>query len=209
MNHFTAQCRLNTKVNVVETDKYEDDEYCLTPESGNQKHAKKIFATLNVEKSAIKFQLDSGMTCNLLPADILQDESKLKVTQKILTMYNKTTVTPLGECTLELHNPKTHKKYQVDFVVVDGDRCMPILGSLTIQEMDLIKVQQHRILSIEANLVTQEVLLKDYPDVFQGTGKLEGQCNLEVRGSASHTPSSTSAGSTDTSTVFFHSNMDK
>ena len=96
-------------------------------------------------------------------------------------MYNKTTVTPLGECTLELHNPKTHNLYQVDFVVVDGDRCMPILGSPTIQEMDLIKVQQHNILSVETNPVKQGVLLKDYPDVFQGTWKLEGQYILEVR----------------------------
>ena len=72
--------------------------------------------------------------------------------------------------------------YQVEFVVVDGDGCMPILGSPTIQEMALIKVQQHNILSVEAKPVTQELLLKDYPDVFQGTGKLEGQYKLEVRG---------------------------
>ena len=58
---------------------------------------------------------------------------------------------------------------------------MPILGSPTIQEMDLIKVQKHSILPLEANPETQEVLLKDYPDVFQGTGKLEGQYSLEVR----------------------------
>ena len=48
MNHFTTQCRLNTKVNVVETDEDEDDEYCLTLESeiqSDQKHAKKLFAT--------------------------------------------------------------------------------------------------------------------------------------------------------------------
>ena len=67
MNHFTAQCRLNTKVNVVDTDEDEDHKYCLTLESGNRKHAEKIFATLNVDKSAIKFQLDSGVTWNLLP----------------------------------------------------------------------------------------------------------------------------------------------
>lgn len=58
---------------------------------------------------------------------------------------------------------------------------MPILGSPTIQEMDIIKVQQHNILTVEANPVMQEVLLKNYPDVFQGTGKLKGQYNLEVR----------------------------
>ena len=181
MNHFTAQCRLDTKVNVVDTDEDEDHEYCLTLESGNWKHAEKIFAMLNVDKSAIKFQLDSGVTWNLLPVDLLLDRSKLKGTRKVLTMYNTTTVTPLEECTVQLYNPKAHRMYQVDFVIVDGDRCMPILGSPTIQEMDLIKVQQHNILSVDANPVTQEVLLKDYPDVFQGTGKLEGQYNLEVR----------------------------
>ena len=63
MNHFTAQCQLNTKVNVVDTDEDEDDEYCLTLESSNRKHAK-IFATLNIDKSAIKFQLERGATCN-------------------------------------------------------------------------------------------------------------------------------------------------
>ena len=95
MNHFTAQCRLNTKVNVVET----DDEYCLTLESGDRKHAKKIFATFNVDKLAIKFQLDSGATLHLVPGNLLRDKSKLKATRKVLTMYNKITVTPLGECT--------------------------------------------------------------------------------------------------------------
>ena len=180
MNHFTAQCRLNTKVNIVDTDEDEDDEYCLTLESGNRKHAEKIFATLNVDKSAIKFQLDSGTTWNLLPVDLLRDKSKLKATRKVLTIYNKTTVTPLEECTLELHNLKTHKMYQVDFVVVDGDRCMPILGSPTIQEVDLIKVQQHNSLSVDASPVTEKVLLKDYPDVFQGTGKLEGSTTLKL-----------------------------
>lgn len=90
MNHFTTQCRLNTKVNVVETDEDEDDEYCLTLESeiqsevinsaSDRKHAKKLFATFYVDKSAIKFELDSGATCNLVPANLLCDKSKLKAT---------------------------------------------------------------------------------------------------------------------------------
>lgn len=89
MNHFTAQCRLNTKVNVVETDEDEDDEYCLTLESGDRKHAKKIFATFNVDKSAIKFQLDSGATLHLVPGNLLRDKSKLKATRKVLTCTTK------------------------------------------------------------------------------------------------------------------------
>ena len=58
---------------------------------------------------------------------------------------------------------------------------MPIVRSPTIQTMDLITIQQHNILSVEETPVTQEVLVKDYPDVFQGTGKLHGQYKLEVK----------------------------
>ena len=159
MNHFREQCRLNTSVSAVETDsELEDDEYCLTLESVIQdeeinsssdlKHAKKIFATIDVNKSAIKFQLDSRATCNLMPAKALQEKSKLKATREVLTMCNKTTVTTLGQCTLGFHFPKNRKTYQAEFVAVEGDGCMPILGSRTIREMDLIKVQQENIFSV-------------------------------------------------------------
>ena len=45
------------------------------------------------------------------------------------------------------------------------------------QQMDLIRVQQHNVMSVNTSQagLAAEQLLKDYPDVFEGTGKLEGQ----------------------------------
>ena len=64
----------------------------------------------------------------------------------------------------------------MEFVVVDSDRAVPILGNPTMQQMDLIRVQQHNVISVNASQAyfTAEQLSKDYPDVFEGTGKLKG-----------------------------------
>ena len=50
------------------------------------------------------------------------------------------------------------------------------------QEMDLIRVRQHNAMLFNTSQAcfTAEQLLKDYPDVFEGTGKLEGRYTLEV-----------------------------
>ena len=64
---------------------------------------------------------------------------KLEQTKRVLSMYNQTTLKPLGRCTLELHNHKTGKSYCTEFVVLK-EQSTPLLGSETIQQMDLIQV---------------------------------------------------------------------
>ena len=188
MNHFVSQCMAKANVNVVEIENGSDDEYCLTLESldeseilcvhsaSDHEYARKLFATISLENSMVKFQLDSGATCNLLPAKYLEDRNELTPTRKQLTMYNDTMIKPLGMCKMEVHNPKNARSYHVEFVVVDNDRAVPILGNQTMQQMDLIRVQQHNVMSVNTSQAcfTAEQLLKDYPDV------LEGQYTLEV-----------------------------
>ena len=70
MNHFASQCLSKTRVNVVESEsESEIDEYCLTLHS--VEYAKNLFATIIVENTLVKFQQDSGATCNLIPAKFL------------------------------------------------------------------------------------------------------------------------------------------
>ena len=69
--------------------------------------------------------MDSGATCNLLPAEYLEDRNKLTKTRKRLTMYNDAIIKPLGACTMEVLNPKNSKSYPGEFVVVDSDRAVP------------------------------------------------------------------------------------
>ena len=112
MNHFASQCMAKANVNVVETEGESDEEYCLTLDSidesemisvhatSDHEYSKKLFATINLGNSPVKFQLDSGATCNL------EDWNELTPTRKWLTMYNNTIMKPLGTCAMEVLNPK-------------------------------------------------------------------------------------------------------
>ena len=70
-----------SKVNMVHVQEESDsDDYCLMVESVNsvyhKESPKKIFATMVLNETQVKFQLDSGATINVLPVEIYQ-----KVTQ--------------------------------------------------------------------------------------------------------------------------------
>ena len=88
-------------VNMVERESGSDDEYCLTLESldeseilrvhsaSDHEYARKLFEKFDGEVS-----LDSGATCNLLPAKYHKDRNELIPTRKQLTMYNNTMIKP-------------------------------------------------------------------------------------------------------------------
>ena len=103
-------------------------------------------------------------------------------------------VEPIGQCTLNLKNEKTGQIYETEFVVL-RDECTPLLGSETIQQMDLVKVQYENILSLSvkgtAVLLNKDTIIQQYPDVFQGTGKFKNKYHLTVDSDAVpviHTP---------------------
>jgi len=86
-----------SKVNMVcENEERDRDQYCLMVESINSvyENPKKIFATLVLKETSVKFQLDSGTTVNILPIEIYQEVQKdpelkdLKNTQTTLVMFN-------------------------------------------------------------------------------------------------------------------------
>lgn len=147
---------------------------------------KQIFAKVDVGGTPVKFQLDSGPSCNVISLDTLREclgHVKLEQTPQVLSMFNKTQIKPLGKSTLDLHNRKTDKSYQIEFVVIQEQRT-PLLGSETIQFMDLIQVRFENILSLEDNQktipLTNEQLVTQYADVFTGTGKLQGPYYLQI-----------------------------
>ena len=155
-----------------------------------RKFPKRLFATINVGKTPVRFQLDSGASCNVISAKTLENcsgEVELKKTTKRLSMYNRTTVQPLELCQLELCNTKNGNVYQVEFTALRQD-CTPLLGSETTQEMDLIQVRFENILSLDLSSedkpLTKESLIAKFPDVFNGTGKLHGSYHLEIEADA-------------------------
>ena len=144
------------------------------------KFSKRLFATVNVGETPVRFQLESGASCNVISAKTL---GKRLGQVRLLAMHNKKTVQPLGVCHLELCNSKNGNLYQAEFAVVE-EECTPLLGSETIQQMELIQVRFQNILALETKtekiLLRKDLVLAKYPDVFQGTRKLEGPYHLEI-----------------------------
>ena len=67
------------------------------------------------------------------------------------------------------------------------------------QQMDLVRVQHKNVIAVNIEVqrsrqcpVSMEEVLKEYPDVFQGTGKLKRQYKLDIEENAEqvvHPPS--------------------
>ena len=114
----------------------------------------------------VKFQLDSGATCNLLPAKYLEDKKELTPTRKRLTMYNNTMIKPLGTCKMDVCNPKNARSYHVEFVVVDSDRAILNLGNQTMQQIS----------SLDNSWLSW---LEEIPVVARGSCSLETQAEQD------------------------------
>lgn len=137
---------------------------------------------MNVGRTPIRFQVDSGARCNVIPVSKLDEcgiHYKLSTTSTVLTSYDKTKMRPLGKTSLKLVNPKTKKLYNTEFVVVEQEN-IPILGSQTIQEMKLVTIHYDNILAMTDDVLTEQSVFSQYKDVFDGTGSLEGTCILQT-----------------------------
>ncbi|XP_060734892.1 uncharacterized protein K02A2.6-like [Tachysurus vachellii] len=140
-------------------------------------------------KEQVKFQLDCGASCNIIPVNRLNPDTQIEKTEQVLVMYNKSTLHPLGKCKVKLRKPRNKKLYQLEFMVVDEGSAVPLLGSRAVQAMNLVKVQYENIMAVDS-IVTKEYekngiwsmndIRKDYADVFQGDGCLEGAYKIEA-----------------------------
>ena len=104
-------------------------------------------------------------------------------------MYNKSEEKPLGKKRVRVVNPNG-KKYSVEFIVVKG-KCKPLLGLRASEQMNLISVINENILTVQKqaslqdkaiglSTLTKEYILKEFADVFDGDGRLEGDLHLEI-----------------------------
>ncbi len=93
----------------------------------------------------MKFQLDCGASCNIIPVNLLNPASQIEKTEKVLVMYNKSTLQPLGKCNFKLRNPRNKKLY----LIVDEGSAVPLLGRRAVQAMNLVKVQYENIMAVD------------------------------------------------------------
>ena len=152
--------------------------------SVDERNKRKLFATMSINNIDVKFQLDSGATCNVITSEVLQHsqcDAEITQTSKVLSMYNGTTVKPIGHCKVKMLNPKKCCRYLVNFEVFRNSST-PILGSKAIQQMKLIRVLQGNIGSVQAEqaVVSKESLLEEYLQVFEGIECMPGNYHLTI-----------------------------
>lgn len=101
-------------------------------------------------KKLVNFLIDFGATCNVIPMQLLNPNIQLENTEKVLVMYNKSRLRPLGKFKVRLQNLRNDKLYRLEFQVVDQEDRILLLGRKASEAMKLIKVQYENILAIDS-----------------------------------------------------------
>ena len=150
---------------------------------------RKLYAVMKLGQPMRKhrFQMDCGSTVNVLSGtdyqELFDDQEmeNVEVTDATLVMFNKSETKPLGRRIVTVINPRNHRTYKVDFIIVKGE-CVPILGARAVQYMKLMTVNlenvEHEVKSV--NKSSEDELLDEFEDVFSGLGRLPGKLHLEI-----------------------------
>ena len=192
MNHFAGVCRskLDAKKGVqLVVEEASDDELfvgCIT--SINIVELSEWYEELTVQNKAVKFQLDTGAKCNVLPYKVIEGlgiQCHFEKTQIKLQSYSGHQIPTRGVVTL----PCEHKGnvYNVQFHVVEVE-VPAVLSAQTCKEMGLLvrihqqqdsqPKEQHCI--PECPTVPNQNILLEYSDLFQGLGCVPGEHTIKV-----------------------------
>lgn len=156
----------------------------------SQKMPKEIYANMLIQGKPDKFHVDCGATVNIWPAKYLEN-ADIKLTERVLQMWNKTELKPEGTCHLTIRNPKNNHKYSIEFMIVRDRNLMPLLRAKVIQHMVLADIHKETFEQVYSTKVRKNVetptsntakeLIIEYNDVFTGElGTLAGEQHLEV-----------------------------
>ena len=148
----------------------------------HRENAREIYAEMILKGKAIRFHVDCGATVNVLPAKYV-GHKEIKLTKKVLQMWNKSELKPEGVTRAKIPNPRNGKKYSIEFVVVK-EELTPLLGAKASQHIGLLEIHPENFVQVtgvkqsnrrSGKPKTAEVLIEEYQDVFEGDlGTLPG-----------------------------------
>ena len=126
--------------------------------------------------------------------------NKITPTNQVLKIYSASTLRPLGKCEVQLTNSRDKRKYKDNFIIVEDEHCVNLIGSKTTQQMQLSTIGNDEIkpcpgpgkcastTSVDVNLtsnrqlegLTLEHVWSQYEDVFDGLSNyLEARSVIE------------------------------
>ena len=184
LHHFEKCCWPQTNARRpyrgARTHCVEEDDAEVPPEEEfyvYQVGGKKLITEVLINSTPVRAQMDTGSTCNLIPASVYAEVTgdtglaKLSPHRSLLVMYNQVKEKSLGKCVLSLKSRLQVCPTPTEFVVVGGGDRIPLLSCKTCTELGLITV------NVDTCCVVHEdgsSLVAEYPSVFDN-GKLSGE----------------------------------
>ncbi|KAI5731889.1 hypothetical protein M8J77_017897 [Diaphorina citri] len=188
--HFAKVCDkvlLSKKVHVMDGHESSDDELCeyvmnvdsvnVSEVRGESKH-KSWMKQVLVNNYPIEFKLDTGSEANILPSKylhFLKPRPEMKKSNVRLEAYGGNHIFPKGSISVLLETKD--RIVQADFLVVDLNSSVPILGLNSCVDLNLIKKVN---LLLTGNDDKSKFVNKN-SDVFTGIGCFPDQCSLQLK----------------------------
>ena len=151
----------------------------------NSSESRKVFAKMHIPgRGAIRFQVDSGATVNVINKAMVPRKSMIQPTATRLRMYNNSPMAVLGEARIPMTNAKNDRKYKVRCIVVSED-VQPIIGLTAAQHMELITINTENIAVVHkqqpSTPLTSQAIAEQFPALFDGKlGTLRENVDLTV-----------------------------
>jgi len=110
---------------------------------------RRLTALSTINDCAVRFQIDAGADVSTICQKFVYQD-QVHPCSRNLVMWNKTTMTPVGETSLQVCNPKNGEEVSVDFIVVKNSfNCLLSLSA--VRTLNLITVNDNNFI---ANIAT-------------------------------------------------------
>ena len=200
MNHFANVCKQGHKqVHLLEDLSTSDEDTILhiDHQVGSVKSTgKQLIVSLELCKSKttpgipVLCQLDTGTTVNVISDkqyfDLVGSDRKLAESKSRLHLYDGSWMKPLGIGTV--YAKYQDSVYKLGFQVVPTSVTRkPLLSANTCEKLGLLSINVPELINnanISTGELTEELVLKEYADVFTGTGLFRGECHIEIEENA-------------------------
>lgn len=138
----------NRKLHEVEqqsdTDTDTDEDLFLGEVGSSQNDKNELFTDLNVNDEDIRFKVDTGAQCNVIPEhafEKLMRKPSLQSTRVRLMAYGGIRVPIKGTCTMKIK--QNGKAIDTKFFIVAVGKAQPLIGLQTCQELGLISINNN------------------------------------------------------------------
>ena len=163
----------------------ENSDSAYTINSRPHSNTKQYFTVLQVKPIdsvnmfPMKFQVDSGATCNTMNLHDYKQLTKIEPlpSKTRLKTYSNTIIKPVGQTTLKCRAGSVVKNVHFEIV---KDAPTSLLSGKASEELGLIQFNAEHLLHNVTVELSEEQVVNAYSDVFKGLGKLDAKYRIDI-----------------------------